>query len=570
MNKETLPVFLHDLMKREDTFIRGYINGGRREISGKEFCLSARAMAHFLRSKGVSQNDRVAVIAEKCPESIISFFSIWMSGGIAVPVCETLKSDELEYILLDSGSKVVLCGSSLEKKISSLQSQNKFAIISFDKVLAEKSPSVSDEIFCEPEPDDAAFLIYTSGSTGRSKGVILTHRNIHVNAKTSAEYIRMKKDDAVMSILPYWHSFALTAEVFTMLHVGGCICIPQDKSTFLKDIALFHPTIILSIPRLAEMLKRGIESSIEKKSSLQKKIFHLARKVCLRYHEGGRESRRRWLRLLYSLFRRIVFQKVKDSLGGRIRYFIGGGAPLDVSLQQFFFSIDLPMYQGYGLTEASPVISINAPHDFKMGTSGKIIPWMSETFDGGYCFEDDTGRRAKNIHGELLVKGPCVMKGYWDLEEETRHVLKDGWLCTGDLGYLDGDSYLVLAGRKKNLICLTGGEKFCPEFIEERIKSSSYIEQAVIVGDGCKRCSVVINVSTEKAAAHTEEELASLLSREIRYLTEGFEEFQRPLRHLVLPVFTAENGMLTSTQKVRRHVVLEKYRQEIEEFLQKN
>jgi len=427
------------------------------------------------------------------PQTIFAFFGIWLNGAIAVPVCETLKEKESSFILKDSGAKIVLREDSL-KSAEMLRKDWKKQDLARD-------------------PDDTAFLIYTSGSTGNPKGVILSHRNIFVNAAVGADYIRIKSDDSMMSILPYWHLFALTAEIFTMLHVGGQIFIPKSKSTFLKDVSLFKPTIVLSIPRFAQMLKRGIET--------------------------------------------LPKEKAKEVLGGRIKYFIGGGAPLDASLQEYFLSIGIPIYQGYGLTESSPIISINAPHDFKIGTSGKIIPWLDGKYGGAYRFED----------GELLVKGKCVMKGYWNMPEETKETLQDGWLRTGDMGYIDEDGFLVLSGRKKSLICLEGGEKFYPEFIEEHLKTSAYISQAMVIGEGRKRPSALINVDEEKVKGLPREQVDKIIASEIKQLTKDFQPYQVPASFLVLPAFTAEDDLLTNTQKVKRHKVLEKYKELISGIL---
>ncbi len=566
--KEHLLSCLQRISDRKEIFLKGYIDNKPVEISGRAFYSQALTMAESLKQQGVRKNDRVVVISEKCPESIISFFGIWLCGAVAVPVCEALKDRDLTYILKDSGAGVILCEDSLLDKLGTLLPDIPAKLFSFSSLKKNMSTSDGNGNFSlEGDPRDTAFLIYTSGSTGNPKGVMLTHRNIAVNAAVSADYIKMQSDDSVMSILPYWHSFALAAEIFTMFHVGGSIFIPRNKSTFLKDLVLFRPTIVLSIPRFAEMLKRGIESSVEKKSGLQKAIFRKAQAAALSYHMG----KPGWVqKTLYRIMKKLVFEKIKMNFGGCIRYFIGGGAPLDLSLQKFFLSLDIPMYQGYGLTEASPVISINAPHAYKPETSGKIIPWVTEQYHGDFCFEDDAGNRAKNIQGELLVKGPCVMKGYWKMPDETQSVLKDGWLYTGDMGFMDEEGYLVLVGRRKSLVCLLGGEKFYPEFIEERIKSSHYISQAMVVGEGRKRCSVLINLNEETARGLSSDKKQSVIASEISRLTHALETYQRPVNHLVLPGFSPEDGLLTNTMKIRRHKVLEKYKKEIENFLEKN
>jgi long-chain acyl-CoA synthetase len=566
--KEHLLFFFDRIAGRDDVFIKGYTGGQPADLTGMDIAKSAESCAAFLKGRGIGPGDRVIVIAEKCPETVISFFGIWLCGGIAVPVCETLKDRELSYIFRDSGAGLILCSDALKEKMEAVAGGTEAYVCGFSLFRdAVKGPGGKPPSSDSRNPDDTAFLVYTSGSMGNPKGVVQTHRNIFVNAAVSADYIGMTEKDAVMSILPYWHCFALTAELFTMLHSGGKIFIPKTKSTFLKDAVLMRPTIILSIPRLAEMLKKGIESSAQKKPAFARKMLAAAQSAALGYHRARSEGRISVLYPVYRMMQKAVLKKMKEIFGGRIKYFIGGGAPLDVTLQEFFLSIDIPMYQGYGLTEASPVISINSPLCFKPGTSGKIIPWLTGEHGGDYCFEDENGKRGKGLKGELLAKGRCVMKGYWNMKEETSHAVKDGWLRTGDMGFMDADGFLIISGRRKNLLCLKGGEKFYPEFVEERLKQSSLITQAMVVGEGCARCSVLVNVSPEKTAGLSGEDINRAVSKEIRELTQDFEPYQRPFRHLVLPEFTAEDDLLTSTQKIRRHKVFEKYGREIGRLL---
>ncbi|MCK5707483.1 MAG: AMP-binding protein [Candidatus Aureabacteria bacterium] len=563
--KEILLGYLENISDKNDCIIKGYEENVIKEYSGIVLAKEIENLRKYLIRIGITNGDRIIIISEKSPQTIILFFSIWLAGGIAVPICETLKDKELSFIIKDSGAKIIFCADSLEKKLKNLTS---IEVTCFSDLKNLKDNNKEEKpLTKQTDPDDTAFIIYTSGSTGNPKGVMLTHRNIKINASTSADYICMKSTDSVMSVLPYWHSFALTAEIFTMLHVGGKIFIPKNKSTFLKDLLLFKPTIVLSIPRLADVLKKGIESSVQNKSSLQKSIFRKAQSVALQYHLTKKNNSGLLLRLLYLIMKKIVFNKIKNNFGGNIKYFIGGGAPLDVSLQKFFLSIDIPMYQGYGLTESSPVISINAPHDFKENTSGKVIPWVRKEHNGDYTFEDEKGKRGKNIMGELLVKGKCVMKGYWNMKEETKKAIIDDWLFTGDMGYIDNESFLVLSGRKKNLLCLKGGEKFYPEFIEERIKSSPYIDHAIIIGEGCKRCYALININNEATVNKTEEDIKKIVEKEIRNLTSDCEPYQRPKRFLILPSFSMEEELLTSTQKIRRHKILEKYDLQIKDLI---
>ncbi|MCK4518642.1 MAG: AMP-binding protein [Candidatus Omnitrophica bacterium] len=562
--RERLLEFFEQIPESDDILIKGYEKDAVREISCREFRERVFGIASFLKDKGIISQDRVAVIAEKCPETIAVFFAIWLNGGIAVPICETLQPRELSFILGNSGAKMILCSENLKKRIEGCLAPLEITTYDFSSWKGISLSEVNKESFAlKVKPEDTAFLIYTSGSMGNPKGVILSHQNVAFNAAVGGDYIGKKKTDAVMSVLPYWHSFAITAEIFTMMHTGGKIYIPRNKATFMKDIALFGPTIILSVPRIAEMIKKGIEGSVKKKSPLEQKIFKFAQKTALKYHLTPAKKRGPLEIIMYHLTRKVILKKIKEGFGGRIRYFIGGAAPLDISLEKFFLSIDIPIYQGYGLTEASPVISINAPHDFAVGTSGKMLSWMTEEYGGDYTFEDESGKKDKKFKGELLVKGKCVMAGYWGMKEETSRALKDGWLYTGDMGYINEEGYLILFGRKKNLLCLKGGEKFYPEFIEEQIKTSPYILQAMIIGEGCARSSVLVNINQDLLKGKTAEEIDKIIAQDIRQATHDFETYQRPARHLILPEFTMEEDLLTNTLKIRRHRVLEKYNKEI-------
>lgn len=567
--KEHLLSFFDRIPQNDKILIKGYEDNTAKNITCREFRAKVYKTASFLKENGVSKGDRVAIIAEKCPETIIAFFSIWLNQAVAVPVCETLMPRDLNYILDDSGSRLVLCADPLIKKIK--KSINSKAAVSGFRSLKDFTSGSPTQFYPEYIPEDIAFLIYTSGSTGTPKGVVLTHQNIFVNATLSADFIRMKKGrDSVMSVLPYWHSFALTAEIFTMFHIEGTICIPKTRATFFSDMKLFKPSIVLSVPRISEMLQKSIENSLKKKSKIEQFIFRQAQRCTLKYYLTPASKRTPALKKLYHLCQKTIFKKIKENFGGQLNYFVGGGAPLNAGLQEFFLSIDIPIYQGYGLTESSPVISINAPHKFKIDTCGKIIPWLTSEYGGDYIFEDEQGKRAKTLPGELLVKGKCVMQRYWGLEAETEKNLKDGWLYTGDMGYIDADEFLVLVGRKHNRMCLKGGEKFYPEFVEEHIKSSPYITQAMIIGEGCTRASVLVNVNKDALGECSKAEVDKIISAEIKRTTTELDVHQRPFTHLILPDFTIEERLLTNTLKIKRQAVLEKHSKDIEQLLKIN
>ncbi|MFH1407105.1 MAG: AMP-binding protein [Candidatus Omnitrophota bacterium] len=527
--KEHLLEFFENIPDNDDILIKGYENDAPRHITRRELRKKVSAAAGFLKDRGIAPGEHIAVISEKSPDTIAAFFGIWLNNAVCVPICETLTQRDLTYIAANSKAKMALCSENIKKSLEEALSGLGIPVYDFSSWKKPEYGGIGLSGFHpDKNPENTAFLLYTSGSTGNAKGVMLTHRNIALNAQVGAEYIKMTSTDAILSALPYWHSFALTAEIFTMLYAGGEICIPKNRATLLDDMRLFRPSIVLSVPRIAEMIKKGIENALSKN---------------------------------------IPLQKIKEGFGGRLKYFIGGGAPLETSLQVFFLNIGIPMYQGYGLTEAAPIISINAPHSFRIGTSGCIIPWLTQEYGGDYTFLDENGNTGKHLKGELLVRGNCVMKGYWRMEEETRNALKDGWLYTGDMGYIDKEGYLVLFGRKKNLLCLKGGEKFYPEFVEERLKTSPYISQAMVIGEGCRRPAVLINYNKDLLGQCPKEKIEAVISGEIRELTKDLDLYQRPARHAVLPEFTIQDGLLTNTLKIKRHEVLDRFKEDVRELL---
>ncbi len=527
--------------------------------------------ARELRKRGIGPGDRVGIISPKSPRHFAAFYACWMLGAVAVPVCEALADMEMGFIIRDAEPGLILVDASLERKVR--ENAGDIPIVDMADLPrpggGEPAPNSTPLPPSPAGPDDVAALIYTSGSTGMPKGVMLTHRNFIVNAVSALETVPIRQDSSIMSLLPYWHSFALTVEIVAAVWAGAQVTVPQGKRDFKKNIGLYRPTIVLLVPRIADALKTGIEKRVAESPPKVRKLFERAIHNASRIFTAGPRLDGGILRMAmhHAVYDPLVFRKIRQSFGGRLEFFVSGGAPLDLEHQIFFKYLGIPIYQGYGLTESSPVISVNSPTEHRLGSSGKMLSWLRPERGGDYTFLDENGNRGKELHGELLVKGACVMKGYWRHRDASAKTLTDGWLHTGDMGYVDEDGYLFLEGRQGNMIVLVGGEKLHPEHVEDAIKTSPLISEAMVIGESCKNVYALVNVDEDALADTPAEERQARIRREVAERCAHLAAFQRPKDVLILPEFTVEDGLLTVTMKVRRHQVLEKYGDRIREFL---
>lgn len=563
MEKLTLnELFDQAVAKYRDKIALAYTeNKALKEMTFVRWKEIAESCARALASLGVRKGDRVAMISEKCYEMPIMFFAIWKCNAVAVPVCETLTEESQAFILKNAQAKLALTSDRFRGRIDRLAEWVDCVdkVISYKELMSmevDQPPQNGD-----PRPEDLAILVYTSGSTGHPKGVMLSHNNMTVNARDAILFLNVHGGCAA-SLLPYWHCFALSTEMFCPLVVAMRVFVPRDKLDFQRHIKNARPTIILSVPRIAETIRSAILKKAQDGPAWKNRVLLKAIELNGKRREGRLALHQMPLRILLD---RLILSKVRAGFGGRVQVFVGGGAPLDKELQDFFMDINMPMMQGYGLTEASPVVSANTVRQHRLGTSGRILPWLQEAGGGDFTFETEDGKRGKNLTGELLLKGDCVMMGYWNDPEETRKAIEpDGWLHTKDIGYLGEEGYLMLHGRRSSLVCLKNGEKFYPEVIEERIKLSPYITQAVVVGEGQAHCYAVLNVDEQLLNGQPDEVRNALLKSDVDRLCAHLEKHMRPKDVMVLPEFTQENGLLTATLKVRRHKVLDVFSGEMD------
>jgi long-chain acyl-CoA synthetase len=553
-----------------------------QELSWTEVATAAQRIRTGLIQIGLGHGDRIAILAENSPEWVLVDQAALGLGAIVVPLYTTSGIDEMRHVLTDSGATVVAIGNSqLMAKLEALGpltalkaiiamhedadgSWPGIAILSLRR-LAESAPTPA----MAGHPEDLATLIYTSGTTGPPKGVMLSHGNILANCDSNQSALDLNEKDSVLSFLPIAHSFERTAGYYTVMRAGGMISYAEGLSQLAHNLLEVEPTVLLTVPRLLETVYDRIMRRVQSSSKAQQVIFHHAIAVGDRSAEARLAGDRAPIMAAWQmpLCRRLVFNKIKAAFGSRLRYLISGGAPLPLEINRFFNAAEVPIVEGYGLTEASPVVAVNLSGRTRLGTVGRPLKNIDVRL------ADD---------GELLVHGPNVMQGYWGRADETRESLdSDGWLHTGDIAKLDADGYITITDRKKELIVLSGGKNVSPANLESRLTADFYIAQACVIGDRRKHLAALLVPNFDHLREHQGKALgldnespeAIVGNPKIRdFFRRRLREFNRPLSEveaivdfcLIAQPFSQENGELTPTLKLRRRTVQEHYRNEIE------
>jgi len=560
---------------------------------------------------GVQKGDRIGLIAEGRNAWIISELGVLYAGGINVPLSVRLDSgSELKFRLAHSGSKMIVVSKGHASKIEEIRNElpelekviymdgkeNPGANdISYDQVLAlgdqymKTNLSDFEAIYKNIQEDDVANISYTSGTTADPKGIMLTQLNYAANVVQANTLMEITPEWKTLAFLPWDHSFAHTACLYCFMYNGASVASLEIGKTptetlknIPKNIKEIQPNVLMSVPAVAKNFRKGIETGIRQKGPIVEKLFKHALKIAYEYNGHGWDrgkSGNMIYRPLLKLYDKILFSKIREGFGGKLNLFVGGGALLDLELQRFFYAIGMPMCQGYGLSEASPVISSNALHAIKFGSSGRPVKYMElkiRDLDGN---ELPLGEK-----GEIVVKGENVMKGYWKNPKSTEETVKDGWLYTGDMGYMDKDGFLYVLGRFKSLLIGSDGEKFSPEGIEEAlIDQSSYIDQCMLYNNQNAYTSGMIvpnmpaiNRELEKRGftAATEEgrvEALKIIQQEVDAYKSGgkfensFPERWLPATIAILPeAFTDQNHLLNSMAKMVRGKIIEYFKTELE------
>ena len=568
-------------------------DAGWQAISSRELLRCIACLSSTLDRMGVGAGDRVGLFAPNCPEWHIADFAITGLGAVVVPIYFHESAERMAYILNDAGAKVLfVAGDNQARQVGAAYGRLKTVQ---RLILAPVGGQAGDRSACaygEPlwfdsvlsacgDSEIAAYrqraaqvtlhqlatIIYTSGTTGEPKGVMLTHLNLASNAEDSCPKVDFRRGEVGLSFLPLAHIYERTVD-YMYLFEGMTIAYVDRMEDVPRALVEVRPSIAAAVPRFFEKIYANIIERGHANTGFRRRVFDWAIGV------AGRAAR--WkaygqppslgLRLAWSLADRLVFRHVRDGLGGRVRSFISGGGPLATSLAEFFWAVGMPVYQGYGLTETSPIVSTNWPEMCKTGTSGKPIPRVEV-------------RIAED--GEIEVRGPLVMQGYYNRPDETAAAFTaDGWFRTGDIGHLDADGYLVVTDRKKDLLKTAGGKFVAPQPIENRLKTSPYILNTVVVGDGRKFVSalVVPNLPQVEAAARAAgvafakpADLVAnpwtqgLIGHEVERLCADMAQYERIKRFALLPEdFSFVNGEVTYTLKLRRRKIEERYRDVID------
>lgn len=567
-------------------------------------------LAAGLVSIGFKKGDRVGLISDGRNDWIISELGMLYAGGINIPLSIRLENNELAFRLKHSGSKYIFVSKQYTQKVDAIRNE----LTELDKViyidgienpgehdlnfkdiikagLEFKKTNLEDfeTIWKNIQPDDVANISYTSGTTADPKGIMLSHLNYATNVVQANLLLDLKSDWKTLAILPWDHAFAHTACLYVFMFKGASVGSVQIGKTPMetlkniqKNIKEIQPTLMMSVPAYSKAFRKNIEAGIRSKGEKLYKVFQFAIKVAYEYNGLGYDKGKGWrfiLKPLLWIFDKILFTKIREGFGGKLDFFIGGGALLDIELQRFFYAIGIPVCQGYGLTEAAPCISSNVPLAIKFGSSGKLVKHLDLKIMNNEDNELPQGEK-----GEIVVKGNNVMLGYWNNPTATAETLKNGWLYTGDMGYLDKDDFLYVLGRFKSLLIGNDGEKYSPEGIEEAmVDQSPYIQQAMLynnqdpytVGMFVPEIDAINrelkNRGIEKGTEAGNKETLKIIQKEVNAYKKGgthagiFQERWLPASIVVLPeAFTQDNGLLNATTKMVRGKINEYFSKELE------
>jgi long-chain acyl-CoA synthetase len=569
-------------------------------ISSQEALRKAAALASALERLGAKPGERIALLSENRPEWTLTDYAILGMRAITVPLFPTLLEPDLEYILRDSESKGIVVATDVQlRKVLNIWGRLpalKFVLAmdcssvagtgahcwegSAESEPGWGTPTLIDAFKAkalEARPGDTASLIYTSGTMGQPQGVILTHANIVSNIQSTAEVYPLGPSDVLISFLPLSHVFERMVEFFCFWK-GVTIAYAESLEALPQNLQEVRPTVMAVVPRVLEKIQGRVMDGVRQLPALKQRLFYWALKVgkqCVPFALEGRTPPL-GLRLKHALADRLICSKVREQLGGRVYMLISGAAPLSTDLAEFFYALGLPVYEGYGLTETSPVVAVNCPGRTKLGTVGRLIPRVEVKLSEEEV--DSEGRAGR----EILVRGPSVTAGYYHLEEVNRAAFVDGWFRTGDLGTLDSDGYLKITGRKKNLFKTSGGKYVAPEKLENLFQGDPYVYQIAVLGDGRKFVGALIvpdfarlqdYARSQGISFQNRQELVAnpdiqaLIRRRVDEVTRWLPRHEKIRRFVLLPrEFTIASGELSATLKVKRPVVKERYQADIEEM----
>lgn len=567
------------------------------DVSHQEALRRARNVAVGLHALGIRKSEPVLLLAENCLEWILADLGTLCCGAADVPLYQNSSPAQVEFIARETMARLAFVSDAQQlEKLEAVRGQlpNLERIVMFAEApgsgigprlttlselesrgeeLARREPELFGSLCRKSGPGDLATIIYTSGTTGTPKGVMLSHANIVSNVIATHEALGIGMGTEIaLSYLPFTHVFERN-NVYGYLYAGISLCIAQSLNTVAADMVEVRPTIMANVPRMFEKIYQNIMVTASGGSALRSALIHWCVATGLRYAELShrREQVGLGLRARQLLADRILFRHLRRRMGGRMRYLVSGGAPLSADIAYLFLAARLPVYQGYGLTETSPVVAVNPSKANRIGTVGKPVPGVQV-------------RIAED--GEILVKGPGVMRGYFSREAETQAAFADGWFKTGDLGRLDPEGYLSVTGRKKDLIKTSGGKYVAPLHVESLILSSRFVSQAVVVGNERKFPSALIVPNAEMIKRYAalkgisaadyagllrHPQVIDLIERQVAKYTVSLPQYEKIKRIALLErEFSTEGGELTLTQKLRRQAVESKYRSLIDSMYEED
>jgi len=529
-----------------------------------------------LFARGVKAGDRVAIVANNRVEWAVLAFAVHALGGVYVPMYEAQAASEWEFILSDAQAKLAFAaGASAASTLREMRARlpKLEAVLaldvggddSYEDLLATGAAEPSERVSgaTGPKPEDLATLIYTSGTTGLPKGVMLSHQNITSNVVGASQRFDFGPSDRSLAFLPWAHAFGQTAELYSLLYVGASMAICDDTSQLTNLLGRVRPTVLIAVPRVFNRVYEGVQKQLAARPAVLRKFLAYGMAAAAKIRRGGSPS---WAeRSAVRLSDRLLFAKVRERMGGRLRFVVCGSAALSPKVAEFIDALGIDVFEGYGLTEASPVVSANYPGHHKIGSVGPAFPGVTITIDRAVTGDERIG--------EILVSGDNVMLGYQQRPDETAAVLTpERALRTGDMGYVDADGFLYITGRIKEQYKLENGKYVVPSPLEEQLKLSPFVLSVMLYGDS-KPYNVALVVPDQAALgawAQTQgrrlehplrdPEVKRLLLAELASQAQGFKGYEKPRDLLLIGEdFTQENGLLTPSLKVKRKKVLEKY-----------
>ena len=549
-------------------------------VTYQEWFENVKWFALGLSQLAIGENDFVALISGNRPEWVYADMGIMSIGAVNVPVYSTLTAPEIAYILKDAAAKIVIVENQdhLDKVLAIASTCPALVhIVTIDRHLKNADPmcmsmddvqtlgkqstsTAYDDYLSHLDrisSDHLASVVYTSGTTGEPKGVMLTHGNFLADVRDILLALPVQESDVALSFLPLAHVFERTTGYYSVIAAGGSIYYAESMDTIAANMLEVRPTVVVSVPRLYEKMQIRIKDSV---TGFKKQLFLWATRVAQwKGHENRGRSVGWGLQIQYWIADRLVLRKVRERTGGRLRFFVSGGAPLSKDVARFFENLGLLIIEGYGLTETSPVVACNRLDQYKLGTVGKVLPGQEVRLG-----ED----------GELQVKGPIVMRGYLNLPEKTAEVLdEDGWFHTGDIAEIDTDGFISIVDRKKDLIVLSNGKKVAPQMVEMRLKSDPMIAQAIVCGEGRNYLTALLVPDftrirrVKKMPSHfTDVDIArhpkilGMVQKIVEKKMRGLASFEQIKKfELLTHEFTIESGELTPSLKPRRKVINANY-----------